>query len=254
MQITKRERDKMLRRGSRRKNVIRNMGIIFALVGAVILIIGIVFAVRGVFSLVNTEKTTAVLMKYQPQSDSDEENNVYGTYGYFFNYTVDGVNYKNIPVPYYSTEHHEGKRITIYYDPQDPESVTTGTWAFFGCFITLPMAFMFLCIGLPIIIVNRARERRKKKLLETGQRITAQVIDVSINYNLHVGGMRPRRLECVYEDPSSGKRVLFQSENLWYNPSVLLDEKEVSVYVDRDNYKKYYVDVRYLQESIVDYR
>ncbi|MDE6600448.1 MAG: hypothetical protein K2K34_10270, partial [Oscillospiraceae bacterium] len=52
----------------------------------------------------------------------------------------------------------------------------------------------------------------------------------------------PYRADCEVFDPNSGERYLYRSENTMEDISDLVGTSVV-VYADRDNRKKYYVDI-----------
>lgn len=63
------------------------------------------------------------------------------------------------------------------------------------------------------------------------------------NGSVAVNGVNPFFLECHYQNPATGQTHVFRSENLPYYPAELIG-KEVKIYVDRENFSHYYVDVQ----------
>ena len=87
------------------------------------------------------------------------------------------------------------------------------------------------------------KQRKKKEyLMQHGKRVMAEVTGGSRNLNYTVNGRHPWKLECRYEDIFSGEIYLFSSGNVWMDPELYIGQ-QVSVYVEGENYKKYYVDV-----------
>ena len=60
--------------------------------------------------------------------------------------------------------------------------------------------------------------------------------------------MNPYFIVCKYVE-ANGKEYLFKSKSLLYNPSALITEKQLKVYVDLKNPKKYYVDTSLIAEE-----
>ena len=87
----------------------------------------------------------------------------------------------------------------------------------------------------------------------------AEITGGMLNYNYRLNGRHPWKLECRYEDIFTGAVYLFSSENIWIDPQMYIGQ-QVAVYVDGENYKKYYVDVDSLlaaensRSQIYDYR
>ena len=70
-----------------------------------------------------------------------------------------------------------------------------------------------------------------------------------------VNGRHPFNIICSYSDPYDGKEYLYKSENIWFNPDVILSKKtirDIPVYIDKDNKKIYYVDIESISKDIVD--
>jgi hypothetical protein len=86
------------------------------------------------------------------------------------------------------------------------------------------------------------RERLKQKLFQDGACVWADIVDISRQGNVEIGGRSPLVLRCKYRH-SDGETYLFKSPYLRYNPQSLLPGGRVRVWFDRDNIRKYYVDV-----------
>lgn len=86
---------------------------------------------------------------------------------------------------------------------------------------------------------------KKEKLIANGKYIYADIVDIDVNVYQKVQidriSMNPYFIVCKYVE-ANGKEYLFKSKSLLYNPSALITEKQLKVYVDLKNPKKYYVD------------
>lgn len=119
----------------------------------------------------------------------------------------------------------------------------------------LPVVFggigvVFLVIGLIFVGFTVRKRKTKAALLEQGYYIVGRVADIRPDYSVQVNGRNPYFLECHYEDPVTGKMHIFRSGNLFYRPDELLGS-DVRIYVDADDYAKYYVDIQALTENVV---
>lgn len=114
---------------------------------------------------------------------------------------------------------------------------------------------VFFFIGLVFMVVCIFAGNKKKKLLATGQKVYAEVTGGDYCYNVQVGRRHPFYLECKYVDPVTGATYLYRSETTWTDPTYYIGQS-VDVYVDRENPKRYYVDVESLEKKveIYDYR
>lgn len=107
----------------------------------------------------------------------------------------------------------------------------------------------FGCCGIAMIVIgaiigNRMSRKAKLKqqLLQDGTHVWADVMDISQNYNVRVNGRSPFVLRCKYRH-SDGRTYIFTSQSLRFNPESFLRDNKVKVWFDRNDIKKYYVDV-----------
>lgn len=171
-------------------------------------------------------------------------------------YTVDGQQYET-KLNYYTTGMHVGDTIEIYVDPENPSKIKAGT--VLGDVIFMLVGGVFAFVGGCIMAVNAAKIFQKKRLIRDGEQLTATVTNVYMNNNVRINGRHPYKAECEFNDPYSGERYLFSSENVTDNISYMVGYP-VTVYTDRNDRSKYYVDIGGLTEQyneenkIHDYR
>ena len=82
---------------------------------------------------------------------------------------------------------------------------------------------------------------KEKKLKETGIALNGVIKDVAVNNSVSFNGRNPRKLVCEAVLPS-GEARYFESGNVsaMTHPSVI--GQAITIYVDPNDYKKYYVD------------
>lgn len=111
----------------------------------------------------------------------------------------------------------------------------------------LPLVFgavgvPFLAVGLAFVGVCLHKKAVCRRAAEGGYYVMADVAAIRPDWSVRVNGQCPYVLECHYRDPSSGALHVFKSRNLYFYPEEL-QGKQLRVYVDRENWKHYYVDV-----------
>lgn len=108
----------------------------------------------------------------------------------------------------------------------------------FGGVLTL-----FALAGSICLIIYAMTDSRN--LLQKGKYVYAEIvdIDVKVNQQIHVDRitMNPYYIICKYTTPD-GTEYFFKSKSLLYNPSALVQDKQLKVYVDLEKPRKYYVD------------
>lgn len=235
---------------------------VFTIIGAIFFIIGMILVVIGGISLARTsafmnsaQKTKAEIINIS--ADSYRRNGKNHThYDVWIEYTVDGeVLEKNINE--YNSSMYEGKEIEVYYDPDDPSDVRTDSKVFE--YIFLGIGGSFAVIGAVFLIVNIISGRRIKILKKSGDKLSGTITNVTMNYNMTINNRHPYKAECEVINPYDGETYLYSSENITDDISGLIG-MTTTVYVDRSNKKKYYVDIYELLDKynkgnrIHDYR
>lgn len=111
----------------------------------------------------------------------------------------------------------------------------------------LPMLFFaiggtFAAAGLVIILMQVRIAKRKRRLLESGKRIYAEIAEIYQDTSIYVNGNCPWRVSCRYLD-EKGTIHVFRSDCLGYDPSGLLMSNMVPVYIDEERTDRYVVDL-----------
>ena len=114
------------------------------------------------------------------------------------------------------------------------------------------MGLLFFTLGLVFLITLGNQKKNAKRLLENGNYVIAEIFDISQNYNVSVNNKHPFIVSCKYE-AMDGVVHIFKSRYLYFNPEPLLKNNVVRVYVDNDNFKKYYVDIDEVLPTIVEH-
>lgn len=118
---------------------------------------------------------------------------------------------------------------------------------------------VFTIVGLAFLIHSKRQKNKRKQLMESGERLFAEITGGYLDYSLRINGRYPYRLECRYEDPFSGESYLYRSGPVWFDPS-LFTGQQVTVYANRNDRSIYYVDTDFLgyngqsASAVHDYR
>ncbi|XKM13833.1 hypothetical protein RCS94_01330 [Orbaceae bacterium ac157xtp] len=104
----------------------------------------------------------------------------------------------------------------------------------------------FLVGAVPLFILYK-KNAVKKDLLKNGRPVPAKVKSVYYNEALQVNGRSPFVIECHWVDPSNPSSLhIFKSHNIWFDPSDFIRSENITVYIDQNNPKRYYVDLSFL--------
>ncbi|GAB3505214.1 DUF3592 domain-containing protein [Emticicia fontis] len=140
-----------------------------------------------------------------------------------------------------------GEKVPIYYSPDKPDESTSGgidAW-----FVTILLSGFFVVFGL-IGYIGLAKQllalNQKKYLRDWGISITAHVDDVYKNYSVRVNNECPYIIRSTYKSPVDNKLYIFQSDNIWFNPTPYLKDSIV-VKVNPNDYTEYMVETNFLE-------
>jgi hypothetical protein len=138
--------------------------------------------------------------------------------------------------------------VSVLYDPENPRHAYIQS---FGQFWGPPLfAFLFGAVfaGIPTgILLAQARGRNRARWLkENGQRISTKFERVERNYSVSVNNHNPYRIISVGQDPFTHQTRVFQSYNLWRDPTPLIGNRSIDVLIDPNNPKSYWLDTDFL--------
>jgi len=223
-------------------------GLILTGIASVCIIVGLlIFS----FNLINFMKTknnwtnTNGVLKIE---ESEKNKKVFVTFT-----TSDGSNI-TVNLNTYDFTMSNDKRISIYYDPENPRNVRLGSTVLFSFFFMLifgGFGTVFLIQGIKYLKKDRNLKNKKKKLLASGHCVTADIINVNQDTNVSYNGEQPYIIQSRYSE--NGTDYFFESHEIWFDESYIILKKaleaspteapqKVKVYVDKNDFNIYYVD------------
>jgi hypothetical protein len=141
-----------------------------------------------------------------------------------------------------------GEAVAVLYDPLDPSDARIdGLFSLWGG----PLLFSGIgaILGLVGLGISAARRRTLRKIEDLrlrGTRVQAQLQAVERNHSVKVNGRHPWRIACQWVDPTTGLLHVFRSQNLWFDPTPHLHGRDLTVLVDRQDPRRYHVDLSFL--------
>ena len=141
-----------------------------------------------------------------------------------------------------------GERVGVLYNPELPEDAKLA--GFFSLWF-LPLLFtglgaVFASIGLGVSLSAKVKARRAAFLQQQGTPIQTTFQAVERNTSLKVNGRHPFRIVSQWRNPGTGEVHVFESDNLWFDPSDYVTGRHVTVYIERDDPGKYHMDLSFL--------
>lgn len=142
----------------------------------------------------------------------------------------------------------EGEKVEVLYLPAEPYKARLNSffslWG--GSIIVGGLGTIFLLIGGGIFLAPKLKSRKNEYLKEQGSPIESEFQSVAFNTTVSVNGRNPFQVITQWKNPSTSQIQIFKSDNLWYDPTEHIQNKRIRVFIDRNNPKKYYVDLSFL--------
>ena len=144
-----------------------------------------------------------------------------------------------------------GDPVPVIYDPHDPDhaSIRSLVTLWLLPMILGGIGVVFSCVGGVLAIVKVSIARKNAWLSEHGLRIQAQFTGVFLNRSVRVNGIHPYRIQCQWLDPMTNRIRVFESTNLWFDPTAYITAKTLDVLIDRDRPNRYMVDTAFLPKA-----
>ena len=214
---------------------LKTVSMIFTIIG-VLMITGVaLFFIEGKIFRDNAVKTDAYVINIV---DRGEDRDV------FVEFYVDGEIYSGrLGGGIYHI--NIGDEVTVYYDPDNPARFRA-TMFLLPMIIVGSIGFIFLAVGIGILIGIRAKNKKDKRIKDYNYMVMASIVEVTVNHNLVVNGKNPQIIEASYHNPIDNKHYMFKSENIWHNIMPVVDKmyiKEVPVYVNPRDFSEYVVNI-----------
>lgn len=104
------------------------------------------------------------------------------------------------------------------------------------------VGIVFVLIGAVFIGFRLRQKKTRRHARKYGIRLDAEITRIALNPFVSSGRAHPFVLECRCQ-AADGTVRRFKSGPIWYDPAGFLRSGHVSVYVEPENYRKYYVDL-----------
>lgn len=217
----------------------------FIILGSIFMFISILFIVITILTskstkefMENAEPTTATIVDIDTYYyRGNKKHNVY------VSYFVDGVNYTS-ELDFYSSMMNIGDNIEVYYDPDSPYHIMSVEGNEIMIIIQGVFIIISFIIGSGFLGKQIHNYTSMKNLRSNGLLLNGKVIRCDQNYNVRINHEHPYYIVCEARLPN-GEIQTFKSRYITYVPDYIMGQS-VNIYVNRNNYKKYFVDINKL--------
>lgn len=139
-----------------------------------------------------------------------------------------------------------GLKVPVRYDPENPGRATVdGLEHLWGAPLILALfSLPFLGIGYGYWLVRLSRHLRGRRLERSGRRIEARLTGVERESGASAGlDAAGWVIRAEWQDPKDGRRHLFHSRPLPFDPTVFLREQGIGVFLDPADPSRYRMDL-----------
>jgi hypothetical protein len=142
----------------------------------------------------------------------------------------------------------EGQTVEILYLPDEPQKAEiNGFFSLWGAPLILGgLGSAFFTVGASLLAVPMLKGRKENYLKQQGIPIETEFKSVEINTMLSVNDRHPFQVVTQWQNPSTSEIHVFESDNIWYDPSEFITNQRITVYIEKESPKKYWVDLSFL--------
>ncbi len=142
----------------------------------------------------------------------------------------------------------QGEVVGVLYQESSPEQARiSGFFSLWGGAVILAgIGSAFFLFGFVMMLIGRLTAKKVEYLQRYGVPIRAKFQGVQFNSSLEVNGRNPYQITAQWENPATSEVHVFNSENIWFDPSDHIPGDEITVLIEKDNPKKYHVDISFL--------
>ena len=150
----------------------------------------------------------------------------------------------------YPPAHRVGEKVFVLYIPGHEEDAKINTFRSLWLlhFIFGGLGLVFSIIGISLLTAGFLKKSKEKKLRNHGVPIQAEFQRVERNTGITINGRNPFRLIAQWQDPATSKLHVFESANIWFDPTPFISKSQLTVFIDPNNPRRYHLDISFLPE------
>jgi hypothetical protein len=142
----------------------------------------------------------------------------------------------------------KGQKVNVFYNPTKSQiAEIEGFFTLWGGSVLLGIfGGVLLMIGGGIILAGVLKNNKNENLKKNGTPIDTELQSVERMTTSQDNGMYPFIISTKWQNPTTSELHIFQSDNIWFDPTSYVECKRITVFIEKGNPKKYYVDLSFL--------
>ncbi|WP_428265295.1 DUF3592 domain-containing protein [Haliangium sp.] len=222
--------------------VVRVFPMIFAVVGAGLLLLGGLLVRDSYLFTSSATKVNGTVVEIESRYDSDDDL----VYRPVVEYPEPAGGSSRFTEPMWSglKRYRVGERVEVAYSA-DGEARIVSFFSLYGAgLIFAAIGAVFAAVGGGMEWRRRRRQAQIRRLLQRGTRVMATVVELTRDQRISVNDVHPYILQVEAEDADTGARRRFTSDRFWELPKHLPQPgDEVKVVFDPDDPEVHWVDL-----------
>ena len=147
-----------------------------------------------------------------------------------------------------------GETVEVLYRKERPEDaeVNAPMTLWLGVIVLGGLGSGFSLVGAAIVFGLGSRKAADPALRLSGMSIQTDFQGVERDTNYSEGGRHPFFVVTQWKNPATGEIHLFHSDPVWYDPTAHIKAGKITVYIERGNPDKYFMDTSFLPKLAGD--
>lgn len=220
---------------------------LFIVVGVGLIVVGLVLTALTARFVSNADSATGTVVDLSRERDSEGAILFYPVVRFT---TADGRTVEFRSSSGSGSPPQPGDMVEVLYEPDDPGDARLGGFTEIWSAPLIVGGIGLVMLGVALVVRRLARPLSKKDadwLRLHGTRLEGRSPRVVRNETLVVAGSTPFRVEVDVDDPAGGGVRILTSENIWFDPSSYLGDRDtLDAYVDPRRPERYLVDLSFL--------
>lgn len=141
-----------------------------------------------------------------------------------------------------------GESVEVFYNPENPYDAKINSFSvlYLGVLILGLMGSVFFLTGFSFFRSDYLKQKKIQFLKQSGRPIITKFSQLKLNVNEKANGSYPYVICSKWLDPETNKTYLFESENIWLDPTEFDVKNEIMVLIDPNDMKTYYMDISFV--------
>ena len=143
-----------------------------------------------------------------------------------------------------------GEKVEVLYNPINPKNAKIKGFytIWLGGVILAVAGAIFFTVGISFFISDHKKKNLIAYLKLNGSKIETDFLSVSLNTSYTVNDRSPFQILSQWQNPKTSKLHIFKSDAIWFDPTDFIKTDKIAVVIDKNNPKKYHIDLSFLPE------